>query len=145
VKKTVRLGELTSHLDAQVTQVSSRLQVVEKLESRVNGLRELAGTMDTRLAEQTACRAELDAARVQIDAVLTQTLDAHQKLEAVSARQKKLLPLVDRMTSAEEQAQRLQTRLQEVQRDEAALREQEARLANQWSWDGRWWLRQPSG
>ena len=81
------------------------------------------------MAEQLARRSELDTLKSQCDSVLTQTLDAQQKIESVAARQRKLLPVSNRLSALEAHIEATQSRFKEVLQDEAVLREQETRLA----------------
>ncbi|MSO83633.1 MAG: hypothetical protein EXQ53_10120 [Acidobacteria bacterium] len=82
-----------------------------------------------KLAEQLARRTELDTLKSQCETVLAQTLDAQQQIEAVSARQRKLLPVTGRLSALEGQIEKTKRRFREVVRDEAVVREQETRLA----------------
>ena len=59
-KQAMRLGELASELDAQLTRVTNRVQFVDKLESRLNTLNVMTVDVDRKLAEQLARRSELD-------------------------------------------------------------------------------------
>ena len=129
MKQTTRLGELASEVDAQVTRISARAQSLDKLEARTDALHTLATEVDGKLAEQLGRRAELETLKSQCDAVLAHTLDAQQKIEAVAARQKKLLPVTNRLSALEDRLEKTGARIDEVTRDEAVLSEQETRLA----------------
>ena len=129
MKQTTRLGELAGELDARVNRLSARTQSVEKLEARIDDLHDLTTVVDGKLAEQLARRTELDTLKSQCETVLAQTLDAQQQIEAVSARQRKLLPVTGRLSALEGQIEKTKRRFREVVRDEAVVREQETRLA----------------
>ena len=84
--------------------------------------------MDHKLAVQLARRAELDTLKTQCDGVVAQMLDAHQKVQGVAALQGKILPMDIRLTILQDRLDKMGTQVQEVQRDEAGLADQEGRL-----------------
>ena len=129
MKQATRLGEVAGELDAQLTRVSARVQFVDKLEGRINSLHVLTADVDRKLAEQLARRAEVETLKNQCDGVVTQMLDAQQKVEAVAALQGKVLPLAKRLSTLEEHLQTAQARFKDVQRDEAGIADQQAKLA----------------
>ena len=127
-KQAMRLGELASELDAQLTRVTNRVQFVDKLESRLNTLNVMTVDVDRKLAEQLARRSELDTLKSQCDGVIAQMLDAQQKVEAVAALQTKVLPISNRLDVLNGKVEKAQAALKQVQRDEASIAEQEVRL-----------------
>ena len=128
-QKATRLGESVSALDAQLNRVAARLQFVEKLETRLNGLNELSGDVDRKFVEQLARRGELDTLKSACDGLATQMVDAQHKAEAVAALQARILPMTDQVSSLQQDIERVQARLGEVQRDEATVTEQEKHFA----------------
>jgi chromosome segregation ATPase len=129
MKQTARLGELASELDAQIDRLSARTQVVDQVEARIDGLHTLTAEVDGKMAEQLARRSELDTLKSHCDSVFTQTLEAQQNIESVATRQGKLLPVTNRaLSTLDARIEATQSRVKEVQQDEAVLREQETRL-----------------
>lgn len=127
-KQATRLGEVASELDAQLTRVTSRVQFVEKLEGRINTLHAVTSEVDRKLAEQLARRAELDTLKTQCDGVIAHMLDAQQKIEGVAALQAKILPMDNRLAILHDRLEKIGARIKSVQRDDAVLTEQQARL-----------------
>jgi len=84
--------------------------------------------VDAKVAQQLARRVELDTLKSELDGVITQMVDAQQKLESVSSLQGKLLPMESRLTVLQDRLEKTGIRVSEVQRDEASLTDQEARL-----------------
>ena len=89
-KSTARLGELATELDVQLTRVGARLQFVEKLDERVNGLHVVTTDVERKLAEQLERRAEVESLKSLCDTLATQVVDAQQKLDGVAALQGRL-------------------------------------------------------
>ena len=112
-----------------MTRVTNRIQFVDKLEARLNTLHVMTVDLDRKLAEQLARRAELDTLKTQCDGVVTQMLDAQQKVDAVAAAQGKIMPIANRLDVLNTQLEKAQSQFKEVQRDEAVIKEQQVRLA----------------
>jgi len=127
-RQAARIGEVAAELDAHVIRLTDRTQVVATLEGRLNALHAVASDVDSKLAFQLARRAELDALTTKCDGVIAQLHDAQQKVDSVAVVQDRLLPMEKRLTQLQAQLRKTGTRVKEVQRDEAALASQEARL-----------------
>src|SRR5207344_169341 len=123
-----RLGELAAELDAQVSRVGARLQFVEKLEQRVNGLHVVTAEVEHKLAEQLVRRAEVEGLKNLCDTLLTQVVDAQQKLDGVSALQGRVLPVASQVATLMQTLERSQQLVESIQTDEAAAHEQRAQL-----------------
>ena len=128
VKQVDRLGKMTEDLDAHMTRVTDRVEIVEIIEDRLDSLDAIASDVDSKLAEQLARRVELETLKAQCDGVTTQMLDIQQKIGSVAARQGKILRMENRLTILQDRLQNTGKQIKEVQRDEAVLAEQEARL-----------------
>ena len=127
--QAAKLGEIVGELDAQATRLGARAQFIEKLDKRVDALHGLTVEIDGQLAEQLARRTELETLKTQCDGIVAQMLDARQKVEAVEALQGRVLPMESRLALLQDGLRKTQGQLQTVQRDDAVLGEQEARLA----------------
>ena len=121
-KQATRLGEVAAELDDQLTRVTARIEFVDKLEGRINTLHGVTEEVDRKLAKQLGRRAELDTLKTQCDGLITQMLDAHQKIQAVSALQGKILPMENRLVVLHERLEKSAGRVKEVQREEARAR-----------------------
>src|SRR5262249_41367546 len=126
-QKATRLHEAVAELDAQVSRVSARVPFVEKLEGRLNSLNALSADVDQKLEDQPGRRAELEGLKTACDGVLAQMVDAQHKLEAVTALQGKLVPLVADVTRLKTEITAIEGRLGAVKFNEAASLEQEKR------------------
>ncbi len=124
-----KLSELNTTLDAQVSHVGARLQFVEKLEARVNGLHAVTADVEQKLAAQLARRAEMESLQNLCDTLFTQVSDAQQKLEGVAAMQGRVLPLVAQASTLQQTLERLQQLVDTMRLDEQVVHEQQARLA----------------
>jgi chromosome segregation ATPase len=124
-----RLAEVAAGLDAQLTRVSARMQFVELLDQRVNGLHALTAEVERRHAEQLARRAEVEGLQNRCDTLGAQIVDAQQKLDGVGAAQARLLPMTDQVAALTQTLQSSQQQLATLKQDEAVVREQQARLA----------------
>ena len=127
-QSAARLSELTHELDARLERVGGRMQFVETLEQRVNGLHTVTAEVGQKLADQLARRAEVEGVKNQCDTLMTQLLDAQQKLDGVAALQSRVLPLAGQMATLLQQVERCQQLVQSVQTDEAAVHAQRAQL-----------------
>jgi chromosome segregation ATPase len=128
-RSATTLGELVAELDAQLTRVGARMQFVEQLENRINGLHLVTSDVDRKLGEQLARRTELEALQSALDSVATHVLDTQQKLDGVAGQQHKLVPLaseVERLAGSVAHTQQL---VASIEREEAEVLEQKACLA----------------
>ena len=85
-RQVARLDEITGGLDAHLTRVTDRMEVVEIVQQRLDTLHAVASEVDGKLAAQLARRGELETLKTQCDGVVTQMLDAQQKLESVAGQ-----------------------------------------------------------
>ncbi len=128
VHRASNLVVLADELDRQMTRVANNHKFVEKVEQRVNSLYALAGDVDTKLADQLNRRAEIDSLKSICDNVGVQVIDVQQKLEAVTAVQKALLPLRTEISVVKSQVEKAHARFKEAQKEDAVLADQERRL-----------------
>ncbi|MCX6538867.1 MAG: hypothetical protein NT151_08035 [Acidobacteria bacterium] len=128
VHRASNLVVLADELDRQMTRVANTYKFVEKVEQRVNALYALAGDVDTKLADQLNRRAEIDSLKSICDNVGVQVTDVQQKLEAVAAVQKALVPLRLEISAIKSQIEKAHARFKEAQKEDAVLAEQERRL-----------------
>lgn len=124
-----RLGELTGELDGQLTRVGARLQFVERLEERVNGLHVVTMDVERKLGEQLARRVEVEGLKNLCDTLATQVIDAQQKLDGVAALQGRLLPITQQVAALMLSLDKSQQLVDSVKKDEVVVQEQQARLA----------------
>lgn len=128
MQKAANLVAIADDLDRQMTRLAGQQQFVERIEARLNILNVLTGDVDRKLEEQIARRGEVEALKSLCDGIAIQVSDAQQKLEGVNNLQNKLLPLTAQHALLKGQVDKLQERVQAIQRDEAELAEQEKRL-----------------
>ena len=103
------------------------MQVVEQLEQRVNGLHALTVDVDQKIGEQVARRAELDGVKNQCDTLLTQLLDAQQKLDGVTRCGRACCRWRAGATLLQG-VERCQQLVRKVKTDESAVHQQRAQL-----------------
>ena len=127
-KAATRLGELAAELDAQLTRVGTRLQFIEKLESRVNNLHVLTSDNDRKLTEQLARRNEVESLKSLCDTLGTQVVDVQQKLDGVAAMQTRLVPITTQVATLADSLEKSQHLAESVKQDEAVIHDQTARL-----------------
>jgi chromosome segregation ATPase len=123
-----RTKELVSELDAQLTRVTARSQFVEHLEKRLNTLNEMTADVDHRMQDLLTRRADLESVEARCDSISALIVEAEHKLEAVTSSQAKLLPLTTDVKQLETQLAVALSRLKDLERDEAGLRDHERRL-----------------
>jgi chromosome segregation ATPase len=128
-RQATRIGELSADLEEQLTRVSARIQFVDKVEGRLNTLHVLNADVERKLADQLARRSELDTLKAQTDGVVAQALDAQHQLDAVAALQKKLTPMINHVEALQDQLDKAAARFRDVQREDVALTQQAATLA----------------
>ena len=116
-------------LDGQVSRLEARASVVEKIETRLNGLNTLSTEIDRRLDQQLELRNEFDKLQTASDGVMSQIVDAQHKLEALNALQTRFVPLVEQVRALKTDIDSTRSRLGEIQPDSAVVAEQEARFA----------------
>ena len=129
-QSAARLGELAAELDAQVTRVGARLQFVEKLEQRVNGLHVVTAEVEHKLAEQLARRAEVESLKSLCDTLAHAggrcAAEARRRGRAAGAcccRSPRRWRRCCRRWSKSQQL------VETLKKDEAVVHEQRARLA----------------
>ncbi len=127
-QKAATLVAIADDLDNQMTQIAAHQQLVEKIDTRLNTLNTLSVPVDKRLEEQIARRNEVEALKNDCDGLGVRVGDAHQKLQAVSSLQHKLLPITTQVASLRSQIDKASAAFKGSQRDEAELAAQEKRL-----------------
>ena len=128
-RAVARLDERAAQLDGQITRVEARVQFVEKLEQRVNGLHMLTAEVERKQADQLTRRAEVEGAKSLCDTLLTQVVDAQQKLDGVAALQGRVLPMVSQVAVLTQTLEKSQQLVQSLQIDEAQVQQQRAQFA----------------
>ena len=128
-EKATWLERSMSEFDGQVSRLEARASVVEKIETRLNGLNTLSTEIDRRLEQQLALRHEFDKLQTASEGVMSQIVDAQHKLEALNAMQARFVPLVEQVRALKTDIDATQSRLGEIQPDNAVVAEQEARFA----------------
>ena len=126
-QKAATLMALADDVDNQMTRIASHQQLVEKIDTRLNSLNALSISVDKRFEEQIARRNDVESLKNVCDGLGLQVTTAHQKLDAVSALQHKLLPLTTQVATLKTQIDKTQTALKEARRDNAELASQEKR------------------
>jgi cell division FtsZ-interacting protein ZapD len=121
-----RIGQIAEDLDGQVSVVTERLEVPGVVQDRLDTLHSVPTDVESKLAR----RNELDTLQAQCDSVATQMLDTQQKIGSGAARQGKILRMETRLTIMQDRLDQTAKQVKEVQRDEATLAEQDARLTN---------------
>jgi chromosome segregation ATPase len=124
-----RLGELAGELDARVGRVDARLQYVEKVEAKVNGLHAVSSTVEQQLSAQLARRAEMEGLQNLCETLAAQIGDAQHKVDGVAALQARVLPMASQVSALQQTLERAQQMVGAIRIDEAAVHEQQARLA----------------
>ena len=128
-KSAVRLAEVAGELDGQLTRVGARLQFVERLEERVNGLHVVTSDVERKLADQLQRRAEVESLKGLCDSLAMQVVDAQQKLDGVAALQSRLLPVTSQVAKLMQTLEKSQQLVQSMKQDEAVVQRQQARFA----------------
>jgi chromosome segregation ATPase len=128
IRTMARADQLVQELDAKLTQVGARMQFIERVEERANALNALSVDVDRRMQDQLTRRAELECVKVQCDGVSSSILDAEQKLGAVSSSQTKVLQLAAELARLEDGVANALSRMKQLERDEASVRDTERRL-----------------
>jgi chromosome segregation ATPase len=123
-----RTTQAIAELEAVFARSSEKLQFVEKVERRLQGLHTLNTEVGRRMEEQLARRAELDGIRTRIDEVTAHITDAHQKLDAIRTAQEKLPAILESAATLARDVEGLDTRMTGLTRSEADLADQERRL-----------------
>ena len=129
-KSAARLAEVATGLDEQLTRVTARQQFVERLEERVNGLHAVTADVERKLGEQLARRSEMDSLKSLCDTLGAQVVDAQGKLVGVAAQQERLAPVAAQVAALEQTLATSQKLAETIKRDETAVQEQQARLAD---------------
>jgi chromosome segregation ATPase len=124
-----KLAKVAVGLDQQVTRVAARMQFVELLDQRVNGLHELTASVERQQAEQLARRAEVEGLKNLCDSLGAQLVDVQQKIDGVATAQGRLLPMTAQVALLANDLHGSQQQLQALRQDDAVVREQQARLA----------------
>jgi chromosome segregation ATPase len=124
-----RLRESVAALDEQASRVDARLKFVETVEARVDGLHAVAADVEHKLAAQLARRAEIESLQSACDTLAMRVADAQQKLDGVTALQGRVLPLATQVATLQQTLERAQQQVEAIRVDEAAVREQQARLS----------------
>ena len=128
VHKASNLVALADELDRQMIRIANNQKFVEKVETRVNALHALAIDIDGKLAEQLARRAELETMRGSCETVGVQVADVQQKIEALTAVQRALLPMRTEVATLKIQIDHEHARFKDAQQAEGVVAEQGRRL-----------------
>ncbi len=128
-QSAARLAELAGELDGQLTRVGARMQLVDRLEERVNGLHVVTTDVERKLADQLQRRAEMESLKGLCDTLATQVVDAQQKLDGVTAQQSRLLPINGQVAALMHTLEKSQQLVEAIKKDDAAVHEQQARFA----------------
>ena len=128
-QKAATLMALTDDVDNQMTSIASHQQLVEKMDTRLNSLNALSISVDKRFEELITRRNDVESLKNVCDGLGLQVTTVHQKLDAVSALQHKLLPLTTQVAILKTQIDKVQTVLKKARRDNAELASQEKRLS----------------
>ncbi len=123
-----RTRETMTELEATLARSTDKLQFVEKVERRLNGLHVLNTEVGRRMEEQLMRRAELEGIRTRADEISAHISDAHQKLGAILTVQEKLPSILDCTATIGRDIEQLETRMNGLRRTESDLAELEQRL-----------------
>ena len=123
------LDEFMSGLDGQISRLEARASLVERVESRLNGLNALSTEIDRRLQQQLERRTDFEILQNASDGLVAQISDAHHKLAALDASQARLLPLIEQVRALETDIDATRARLEQIKPDETAVMEQAKRFA----------------
>lgn len=125
-----KLGETASTLDAEINRVAARMQLVERVDERVNSVFALSRDVEQMLGQQAARRAELEGLVQQCHSLDSRLKDSQQQLQDLSALQVRLAPLAGEMSRIDGALHESQRTLAELKNDEQAANEQRARLVD---------------
>ena len=123
-----RTRETISELEATLARSSEKLQFVEKVERRLNGLHTLNTEVGRRMEEQLVRRAELEGLRTRAEEISAHIGDAHQKLGAIRTTQEKLPGILECVATLGRDIEQLESRMNGLRRSETDLADQERRL-----------------
>ena len=127
-KVAERTRETVTELDATLERASEKLQFVEKVERRLNGLHTLNTEVGRRMEEQLLRKADLEGLRTRTDEISEHIVDAHLKLDAIRTAQEKLPVIMECAATLAHDFEHFEARLNGLRRTEADLVEQERRL-----------------
>jgi DNA repair exonuclease SbcCD ATPase subunit len=123
------LNEFMSALDGQVSRLETRASLVEKVESRLNGLNTLSTEIDRRLQQQLERHTDFELLQNASEGIVAQISNAHHKLEALDAFHARFLPLIEQVRALQTDIDSTRTQLEQIKPDEAAVTEQARRFA----------------
>jgi len=123
-----RMTETVTKLEATLERASEKLQFVDKVERRLNGLHTLNTEVGRRMEDQLLRRADLEGLRTRTDEISQHIGDAHQKLDAIRTVQEKLPVIVEGAATLAHDIHHLEAKLNGLRRTDADLVEQERRL-----------------
>ena len=123
-----RTRDTIAELDATLARSSEKLQFVEKVERRLNGLHTLNTEVGRRMEEQLVRRADLEGIRARTDEISAHISDAHQKLDAIRTAQEKLPAILECAATLAHDIEQLEARMDGLRRSETDLVGQERRL-----------------
>jgi chromosome segregation ATPase len=123
------LAVVADDLERQMIRIAGHQQVVEKIDARLNCLSALSASVDKKLDEQLARRAEVDSLKSLCDGLGLQLSDTQQKLDAVSGLQQKLLPLTAQVATLKMELEQTKGGSRALQQDEGQVAAQQKRLA----------------
>ena len=123
-----RTRETIIQLEAGLERSCDKLQFVEKVERRLNGLHTLNTEVGRRMEEQLVRRADLEGIRTRTDEISAHISDAHQKLGAIRTAQEQLPAMLECAATLGRDIEQLETRMNGLKRSETDLADQEQRL-----------------
>ena len=124
-----RLSDTTAKLEAECDRMGGRMQFIEKIDERVNGLFGLTTEVERKIADQVARREEIDGLAQRCDSLGAQIAFAQQQIESAGALQARLVPLAADVSKLQEALQASQRALAAIKHDEVAALEQQSRLS----------------
>ena len=128
-QKAANLVAIADDLDRQMTRIASQQQFVEKVDGRLGTLNTLSAAVDRKLEEQLTRRADIESLKSVCDGLALQVTDVQHKLDAVNARQRKLLPMTAQLATLRGQIDKAGAAFKQAQQDETQVAGQEKRLA----------------
>ena len=127
-RMTERTRETIIQLEAGLERSCEKLQFVEKVERRLNGLHTLNTEVGRRMEEQLVRRADLESIRTRTDEISAHISDAHQQLGAIRTAQEQLPAILECAATLGRDIEQLETRMDGLKRSETDLADQEQRL-----------------
>jgi chromosome segregation ATPase len=125
-----QLSDIVTGLEKQLGRVHEQSSFLDALEKRLDQLLEIASGVDDRLSSQLTRRADVDALGVRYDEIAAQAVDTERKVGALAGAQDQIKRLDTQVKGLEGRLAETTTRIEVLQRDEAALERHQARLVD---------------